>query len=108
LCIALVLITGISVATRQPPLSICTEPPTQTVQNRKKSDAVESADERARRTSQKIKALSLLERQQFEAEYMAQGGKGNTYQPKIGTFKNALERTAYTAWLRAKMAASLD
>ncbi|WP_345817750.1 replication initiation protein (plasmid) [Paraburkholderia sp. PREW-6R] len=64
-----------------------------------------SADERARRTSEKIKALSLVEKQQFAAEYMAQGGKGNTYQHDIGTFKNALERTAYTAWLRAKMAA---
>jgi hypothetical protein len=47
----------------------------------------------------------LAEKQQFAAEYMAQGGKGNTYQQDIGTFKNALERTAYTAWLRAKMAA---
>lgn len=64
-----------------------------------------SADERARRTSERIKALSLAEKQQFAAEYMAQGGKGNTYQHDAGTFKNALERTAYTAWLRAKMAA---
>ncbi|WP_236597566.1 hypothetical protein [Paraburkholderia kirstenboschensis] len=60
---------------------------------------------RARRTSEKIRALSLAEKQQFAAEYMTQGGKGNTYQHDIGTFKNALERTAYTAWLRAKIAA---
>ncbi|MFM0756039.1 replication initiation protein [Paraburkholderia strydomiana] len=63
-----------------------------------------SADERARRTSEKIRALSLAEKQQFAAEYMAQGGKGNTYQHETGTFKNALERTAYTSWLRAKIA----
>lgn len=63
-----------------------------------------SADEKARRTTDKIKALSLEEKQQFAAEYMAQGGKGNTYLHDTGTFKNALERTAYTAWLRAKIA----
>jgi hypothetical protein len=65
-----------------------------------------AADERARRTSDKIKALSLKEKQQFAAEYMNEGGKGNTYQHEQGTFKNALERTAYTSWLRAKIAAS--
>jgi hypothetical protein len=64
------------------------------------------ADERARRTSDKIKALSLEEKHQFATEYMAQGGKGNTYLPDTGTFKNALERTAYTSWLRAKIAAA--
>jgi len=64
-----------------------------------------SADERARRTTEKVRALSLAEKQQFAAEYMAQGGKGNTYQHETGTFKNALERTAYTSWLRAKLAA---
>lgn len=64
-----------------------------------------SADDRARRTSDRIKALSLAEKQQFAAQYMAEGGKGNTYQHETGTFKNALERTAYTAWLRAKIAA---
>lgn len=63
-----------------------------------------AADERARRTSDKIKALSLEEKQQFAAEYMDAGGKGNTYQHEKGTFKNALERTAYTSWLRAKIA----
>jgi hypothetical protein len=65
-----------------------------------------AADERARRTSDKIKALSLKEKQQFAAEYMNEGGKGNTYLHEQGTFKNALERTAYTSWLRAKIAAS--
>ncbi|TFE36986.1 RepB family plasmid replication initiator protein [Paraburkholderia dipogonis] len=70
-----------------------------------KDEEQASADERARRTSDKIKALSLSEKQRFAAEYMAQGGKGNTYQPEIGTFKNALERTAYTSWLRTKIAA---
>jgi hypothetical protein len=39
---------------------------------------------------------------------MAEGGKGNTYQSETGTFKNALERTAYTSWLRAKIAAAGD
>jgi hypothetical protein len=63
-----------------------------------------SADERSRRTSDAIKALSLEEKQRFALEYMAEGGKGNTYQPETGTFKNALERTAYTSWLRAKIA----
>jgi Initiator Replication protein len=80
----------------------------QASQKQQTSDAVASADERARRTSEKIKALSLIERQQFATEYMAQGGKGNTYQPEVGTFKNALERTAYTSWLRGKIGASLD
>ncbi|MEM5419360.1 hypothetical protein V2W23_14130, partial [Staphylococcus gallinarum] len=65
-----------------------------------------AADERARRTSDKIKALSLKEKQQFAAEYMNEGGKGNTYLHEQGPFKNALERTAYTSWLRAKIAAS--
>jgi hypothetical protein len=78
-------------------------------ENNQDSQATEreqvSADERARRTSDKIRALSLPEKQLFAAEYMAQGGKGNTYQHETGTFKNALERTAYTSWLRAKIAA---
>lgn len=80
----------------------------QTAPKHETSDGVASADEPARRTTGKIKALSLIERQQFTAEYIAQGGKGNTYQPEIGAFKNALESTAYTSWLRGKIAASLD
>ncbi|MEX3969897.1 replication initiation protein [Paraburkholderia caribensis] len=63
-----------------------------------------SAEERAKQTTAKIKSLSLEEKQKFAAEYMAEGGKGNTYQPETGTFKNALERTAYTSWLRSKIA----
>lgn len=48
-------------------------------------------------------SLSLEEKQQLAAEY-GKGGKGNTYLHDTGTFKNASERTAYTAWLRAKIA----
>jgi hypothetical protein len=66
------------------------------------------AEERSRRTTAKIKSLTLAEKQRFVGQYMAEGGKGNTYQPEMGTFKNALERTAYTSWLRAKIAASGD
>jgi hypothetical protein len=63
-----------------------------------------SAEERSRRTTAKIKSMTLAEKQKFASEYMAEGGKGNTYQSETGTFKNALERTAYTSWLRAKVA----
>jgi hypothetical protein len=63
-----------------------------------------SAEERSRQTTAKIKSLTLSEKQTFAGEYMAEGGKGNTYQPETGTFKNPLERTAYTSWLRAKIA----
>ncbi|MGF6547112.1 replication initiation protein [Paraburkholderia youngii] len=63
-----------------------------------------SAEERSRRTTARIKSMTLAEKQKFAGEYMAEGGKGNTYQPETGTFKNALERTAYTSWLRAKVA----
>ncbi|AUT75422.1 replication initiation protein [Paraburkholderia hospita] len=67
-----------------------------------------SAEERSRLTTAKIKSLTLEEKQKFAGEYMAEGGKGNTYQSETGTFKNALERTAYTSWLRAKVAAAGD
>jgi hypothetical protein len=67
-----------------------------------------SAEERSRLTTAKIKSLTLEEKQKFAGEYMAEGGKGNTYQSETGTFKNALERTAYTSWLRAKIAAAGD
>ncbi|WP_350357371.1 replication initiation protein [Paraburkholderia fungorum] len=69
-------------------------------------DQQTAAEERSRRTTAKIKSLTLAEKQQFACQYMAEGGKGNTYQPDVGTFKNALERTAYTSWLRAKIAGS--
>ncbi|MGF6870680.1 replication initiation protein [Paraburkholderia sp. MM5477-R1] len=71
-------------------------------------DKDSSAEERSRRTTAKIKSLTLAEKQQFVGQYMAEGGKGNTYQPEMGTFKNPLERTAYTSWLRSKIAASGD
>jgi hypothetical protein len=67
-----------------------------------------SAEERSRRTTAKIKSMTLEEKQAFASEYMAEGGKGNTYQSETGTFKNALERTAYTSWLRAKIASAVD
>ncbi|MEX3815746.1 replication initiation protein [Paraburkholderia sp. BR13439] len=67
-----------------------------------------SAEDRSRRTTAKIKSLTLEEKQKFAGEYMAEGGKGNTYQPETGTFKNALERTAYTSWLRAKIAGAAE
>ncbi|WP_255218491.1 hypothetical protein [Paraburkholderia caledonica] len=41
-----------------------------------------------------MKSLTLAEKQQFVGQYMAEEGKGNTYQPKMGIFKNVLERTA--------------
>jgi hypothetical protein len=67
-----------------------------------------SAEERSRRTTAKIKSLTLSEKQKFAGEYMAEGGKGNTYQMETGTFKNALERTAYTSWLRAKISGAAE
>jgi hypothetical protein len=79
-----------------------------TVPTRPSVDEGTSAEERSRLTTAKIKALTLEEKQRFAGEYMAEGGKGNTYQQETGTFKNALERTAYTSWLRAKIARAVE
>lgn len=59
----------------------------------------EAADARASQTKAAIAALTLEERMELAEAYIAGGGKNNTYQKETATFKNALERTAFTAWL---------
>jgi hypothetical protein len=61
----------------------------------------DAADARAKQTTAAIKALSLDERRELAEAYLADGGKGKTYQQETATFKDAVERTAFTAWLRA-------
>ena len=71
------------------------------VRGRKKKTVEAAADARARETTAAIKALPIAERRKLAAKYLADGGKGMSYQTETGTFKDVLERTAYTAWLRA-------
>jgi hypothetical protein len=78
-----------------------------TGEQRKKQASDEAADAKARRTTAAIKALSVSERRLLAAAYLADGGTGTTYQQETATFKDPLERTAYTAWLRATMTARL-
>lgn len=47
-----------------------------------------------------IKALSIEEKRDLAAAYIAEGGGATTYSPQTVTFKNVVERTAYTSWLR--------
>jgi hypothetical protein len=68
----------------------------------------EAADARVKRTSAAIKALSLDERRELAETYLADGGKGVTYQRESATFKDAIERTAYTAWLRATVSSRIE
>lgn len=46
-------------------------------------------------TPSTIKALSLEERRELAAEYLADGGKGGTYNLETATFKNVIERTHF-------------
>lgn len=65
----------------------------------KEKDA--AADARARATTAAIKALSIEERRGLATQYIEAGGAATTYQRDTATFKNVVERTAFTAWLRA-------
>ncbi|KVU90242.1 plasmid replication initiation protein [Burkholderia ubonensis] len=65
------------------------------------SDAV--AEARARAISAVIKALTREQRAQYVREFEEEGGKVSSYSLETGTFKDALERTHYTAWLRSKI-----
>ncbi|SAL62832.1 initiator RepB protein [Caballeronia humi] len=73
----------------------------------KKKTVEAAADARARETTAAIKALPNTERRKLAAKYLADGGKGMSYQSETGTFKDVLERTAYTAWLRATISARI-
>jgi hypothetical protein len=74
------------------------------VDEAKKQAADDAADVRARATTAAIQALSLEERRELASMYMATGGGATTYQPDTATFKNVVERTAHTAWLRMTIA----
>lgn len=66
-----------------------------------------AAEERAATISAAIRALTTEERHAYVTQYVADGGKATSYSESNATFRNALERTAYTSWLRAKIGATL-
>lgn len=65
------------------------------------------AEARAKVVSTAIKALSIEQKRSLASEYLEQGGKGRSYSPQTLTFTDVLERTAYTTWLRARIAEQL-
>lgn len=67
-----------------------------------------TAEKRAAVTAAAIKALSLDERRALLAEYIEQGGKASSYIESTATFRNALERAAFTAWLAVKIGATIS
>ncbi|MFM0077004.1 replication initiation protein [Paraburkholderia sediminicola] len=68
----------------------------------------DAADARAKQTTAAIKALSQDERRELAEAYLADGGKGKTYQKETATFKDAVERTAFTGWLRATISGRVN
>ncbi|MFM0069262.1 replication initiation protein [Paraburkholderia aspalathi] len=68
----------------------------------------DASQARTRRTSAAIRALSLDERRELVQAYFVAGGRGQTYQRETATFRDVIERTAYTAWLRTTMSIRLD
>ncbi|KVS51656.1 plasmid replication initiation protein [Burkholderia cepacia] len=65
------------------------------------------AEQRAAAISAAIKALTTEERHAYVMQFIADGGKATSYSEANATFRNVLERTAYTSWLRGKIGATL-
>ncbi|WP_321959265.1 replication initiation protein [Burkholderia cenocepacia] len=66
-----------------------------------------AAEERAAAISAAIKALSTEQRRDYVTQFIEDGGKATSFSESSVTFRSALERTAYTSWLRAKIGATL-
>jgi hypothetical protein len=64
------------------------------------------AEVRARATTAAIKALTIEQRRELAAEFIASGAAAKSYRQETATFKNVVERTAFTSWLRSTIANS--
>jgi hypothetical protein len=75
--------------------------------------ASESAalEEKARRKTKKtmaaIKSLSLEARRELAQQYIAGGNPGTTYVDATVTFRDPIEKTAFTSWLHTTVAAQV-
>ena len=65
------------------------------------------AEKRAAVTAAAIKALSVDERRTLLTEFVEHGGRASSYVESTATFRNALERAAFTAWLAVKIGATI-
>lgn len=73
-----------------------------------KSALDHTADARFASISSTIRALSDEERQAYVHEFAASGGAVSSWSDATGTFRNVLEKSAFTAWLSVKIGESLD
>lgn len=62
---------------------------------------VQIKEKRAQAISGAIRSLSVEEKRELAAAFIAEGGSAKTYVEETATFKDVLERTAFTTWLRA-------
>jgi hypothetical protein len=71
----------------------------------KKADKL--GETKAKETTAAIKALTLEQRRAFALAYMEEVGLQASYQEEKAEFSNALERVAFTNWLRLEIAARI-
>ncbi|RQU97781.1 replication initiation protein [Burkholderia cenocepacia] len=67
----------------------------------------EAAEARAAAISAAIKELSEDQRRAFVKRFVEEGGKATSYSEQTATFRNVIERTAYTSWLRGKIGSTI-
>jgi hypothetical protein len=70
-------------------------------------DADKVAEARASATTAAIKALTIEQRRELAAEFIASGAAAKSYRQETATFKHVAERTAFTSWLRSTIAARI-
>jgi hypothetical protein len=70
-------------------------------------DANKVAEARASATTAAIKGLSIEQRRELAAEFIASGAAAKSYRQETATFKHVAERTAFTSWLRSTIAARI-
>jgi hypothetical protein len=76
--------------------------------NAKAQQEVEKvAEARASATTAAIKALTIVQKRELAAEFIASNTAVKSYRPETATFKDVVERTAFTSWLRSTIAAQL-
>jgi len=79
-----------------------------TTENAKAQQAAEKvAEARASATTAAIKALTIEQRRELAAEFIASNATVKSYRPETATFKDVVERTVFTSWLRTTIAAQL-
>jgi hypothetical protein len=68
----------------------------------------EAAEKKSRRTTAAILGMTPSEMTMHVNEYVAQGGDAASYDADSGVFKNVLQKTGFMAWLRARIAVTVE